>query len=124
MPKQTILIVEDDLQYRKMSRQFLIKEGYTVFEACNGEEAIQLYEAKKLKLDLLFTDVIMPKIDGVTLAEQLCALDPGIKVIFTSGYSTKRKIEKNLQNEEIHFIEKPYKMTALLEKIQFVLKEE
>ena len=120
MPNKTkILVIEDEEMLSTMYKVKFENEGYDVTVANDGADGIE--KAIKEKPDMILLDIIMPKMDGVTLADRLCALEPRIKVIFTSGYSTKERIEKNLQNEEIHFIEKPYKMSALLEKIQFVL---
>ena len=122
MQKEIILVVEDDEQYRKLICEILRAEGYTILDACNGEEALQLCKSKKLQVDLLFTDVIMPRMDGVTLSERLVILLPKMKVIFSSGYTEKSKLLRNVENEEINFIEKPYDPSTLLKKVANVLR--
>jgi PAS domain S-box-containing protein len=83
----TILLVEDGEELRSLTRQILTEEGYNVIEAVDGKEALALAETRLGKIDLLLTDVVMPRMGGVQLAEALTALKPNLKVIFISGYA-------------------------------------
>ena len=115
--KEVILIVDDDDQCRKMAYEILVTQGYTLLMASHGEEALQI--CKDRKIDLLFTDVVMPKLDGVSLAEKAHEFIPDLKVIFTSGYAVDHP-GQNI-NGEINFIEKPYQPSDLIKKVDYVL---
>ncbi|HYG33581.1 MAG TPA: response regulator, partial [Clostridia bacterium] len=85
---ESILLVEDDDAVRLLTRRILEKFGYQVYEASSGAAALEMWDALALKIDLLLTDVIMPEgITGRDLAERLRAKKPGLKIVFTSGYS-------------------------------------
>ncbi len=114
---ETILIVDDDDYCRKMVYEILSTQGYHLLMASHGEEALKICEQKKI--DLLFTDVVMPKLDGVSLAEKLQKFMPELKVIFTSGYSVDRARQR--MGSDIHFIEKPYQTIELIQKVDQVL---
>jgi CheY-like chemotaxis protein len=120
MAKETILIVDDDDRCRRMVRDILETQGYVLLEARDGEEALHVYEESHEKIDLLFTDIVMPKLDGVSLAERLNKLMPSMKVIFTSGYDMNHTNQR-LENEEVNFIEKPYQPISLVQKVGNVL---
>jgi DNA-binding NtrC family response regulator len=81
-----VLLVEDDQQVRKLSSIALKRYGYEVFIAENGKEAIDRFKAYKDKIKLLITDVIMPDINGKKLYEQIASSQPGLKVIYMSGF--------------------------------------
>ncbi len=86
-PAQTVLVVEDEDQVRRLFRRLLEGRGYHVLEASNGVEALKLWAAKREEISLLLTDMVMPGgIGGRRLAEHLCAEKPGLKVIYSSGY--------------------------------------
>ena len=120
MSTYKILVVEDDPAYLDFVALVISEAGYKVYKAHNGQEAFQIYEKRSEPIDLLFTDVVMPLMDGVTLSEKLLVITPNLKVIFTSGYSKESKFQ-SLQNEKINFIEKPYEPKSLLKKIENVL---
>lgn len=72
--------------------------------------------------EVLFTDIVMPRLDGVTLAEKLLKRHPRMKVIYTSGYSSDGRFHGSVENEEVNFLEKPFEPEHLFQKIANVLK--
>ncbi len=119
---ETILVVEDDDIARDFSVSVLKEFGYTVFEASNGKEALQLINEKKIKADLLITDIVMPEMNGKELAGKYKSIYPANLVIFTTGYTDTNIIPHGKLGKEVHFLSKPYSIEALLGKIHEVLK--
>ncbi len=115
---ETILVVEDEKDIRNMACDLLIGLGYQVFEACDGQEALELCKQKPDMIQLLFTDVVMPRMNGVELAQQLQVIRPQIKILFASGYADKANLEFGLLDPEVNFLAKPYELSALARKIR------
>ena len=111
---ETILLVEDDEAVRKLARQVLVSRGYTVIEADNGQTALRIAEAHTGPLDLLVTDVVMPKINGHELHARLSALRPDLPVVFMTGFS-------DVEIGERPFIAKPFAGNRLLRTIREAL---
>lgn len=118
---ETILIVEDEEGSRRVAQRILASAGYAVLVAANGEEAFQLLERSDRPVDLVLTDVVMPGMSGRELADRLGASHPGVKVIFTSGYTDDAILHHGVLNEGMHFIGKPYTIADLTRKVREVL---
>ncbi len=119
----TILLAEDEDAVRAFAARALRKKGYEVHEAQSGEAALDIVKEKGDTLDLLVTDVVMPRIDGPTLARQVRETHPDIKIIFISGY-TEDAFRKKLGEEEgIHFLPKPFSLKQLAAKVKEVIQE-
>ncbi len=118
---ETLLIAEDDEGIRNFVSQALEALGYTVYRAASGAEALKLVEEKGLRPDLLFTDVIMPGMDGTELARALLKRIPRLKIIFSSGYTANHIVHNGLLDTNIHFLHKPYSYRELTKKIREVL---
>lgn len=118
--EETILLVEDDDSVRLINALLLETLGYRVLQASSAEEALELVQGKRLKVDLLFTDVIMPGMNGRKLAEAIRAFDPGIKVLFQSGYTDDIVVRHGILNREVAFLQKPFKVEVLSRKIREV----
>ena len=118
---ETLLIAEDDEGIRNFVSQALEALGYTVYSAASGAEALKLVEEKGLMPDLLFTDVIMPGMDGTELARALSKRIPHLKTIFSSGYTANHIAHNGLLDTKIHFLHKPYSYRELTKKIREVL---
>lgn len=118
--KETILLVEDDDSVRLINALLLETLGYRVLQVSSAEEALELVQDKRLKIDLLFTDVIMPGMNGRKLAEAIRAFDPGIKVLFQSGYTDDIVVRHGILNREVAFLQKPFKVGVLSRKIREV----
>jgi PAS domain S-box-containing protein len=116
---ETILLVEDDTTLRIVIQEILGSVGYKVLIAENGEEALRISEHYEHKIDLLLTDVIMPKLGGVEVANRISGSRPGIKVLFTSGYSGGAINRLNLEDTDL--ILKPWTPEELTAKIRLVL---
>jgi two-component system cell cycle sensor histidine kinase/response regulator CckA len=119
---ETILLVEDEDAVRTFSQRALTNKGYKVLAAESGDSALRLFEAaENKKLDLLITDVVMPGIDGPTLAKKIREASPKLKIIFISGYTEERL--KDHMGERIYFLPKPFTLKQLAEKVKQVLEE-
>jgi two-component system, cell cycle sensor histidine kinase and response regulator CckA len=118
----TILLVEDEDAVRVFSARALRNKGYQVLEAKNGEAALQQIESDGAGIDLLITDVVMPQMDGPTLARHVRRLRPDMRVIFISGYAEDRLGE--IDGVEIaHFLPKPFSLKQLAAKVKDVIRE-
>ena len=118
---ETILLVEDEDAVRLFSGRALRDKGYKVIEAENGDKALELVQAGN-KFDLLVTDVVMPRMDGPTLCKKIRDIYPAMKTIFISGY-TEDTFRKNLgHNAHIHFLQKPFTLKDLAQKVKDVLR--
>jgi PAS domain S-box-containing protein len=118
---ETILIVEDDEIVRDLVRTTLHLAGYTVLEAENGDEAIAVCREHSGRIQLLVTDVVMPKMSGLELAETLAADSPSMKVLYISGYTDKAIAHHGVPEEGAAFLQKPFTPQALTTKIREVL---
>jgi len=118
----TILLVEDEDAVRVFSARALRNKGYQVLEAKNGEAALQQIESDGASIDLLITDVVMPQMDGPTLARHVRDLRPDMRVIFISGYAEDRLGE--IDGVKIaHFLPKPFSLKQLAAKVKDVIRE-
>ena len=114
----TILLVEDEEGLRGLNARGLASRGYTVLEAGNGVEAIEMIESRGGDVDLVVSDVVMPEMDGPTLAKELRTRNPGLKIIFVSGYA-EDAFEKNLPDEvQFNFLAKPFTLKQLVAAVK------
>src|SRR6185437_710069 len=117
----TVLLVEDEDPVRLFSARALRNKGYKVVEAKSGEAALEIIVSGTEKVDLLVTDVVMPRMDGPSLIKEVRALHPDMKVIFISGY-TEDAFRKRLGDEtDIHFLPKPFSLKQLAGKVKEVM---
>lgn len=121
--RETILLVEDSDSLRELAQEYLESVGYSVLEAASGKEALQQARDFNGTIHLLLTDVVMPEMSGPELASQMASLRPGIKVIFTSGYTDDTVARQGALDPGVTFIQKPYRPKALSQKIREVLGE-
>ncbi len=119
---ETILLVEDDTVVREMSLAILRVLGYTVLEAENGEDALQVCSHFHGVIDLLLTDVVMPKMNGPELAGKMRELFPGIKVLFMSGYTENAIVHHGVLEEGVNFIHKPITPQSLSREVRSILE--
>ena len=122
MPGQeSILVVEDNCDLREIPVSILQGRGYTVEEAMDGYQALEHLRGDT-RFDMLFTDILLPgDINGVAVAEQAKALQPGIKVLFTTGFSRDALKEGNIPPQDQHVLSKPYRAGKLLNTIREIL---
>ena len=110
---ETILLVEDDENVRKLVRQMLLLQGYKVLETTQSSEAAGIASEHDGPIDLLLTDVVMPQMSGREIAEQVATLRPGIKVVFMSGYPGGTISKQCMFDPGAFFLQKPFEMGAL-----------
>lgn len=120
---ETILLVEDDLPILKLARKILRGLGYNVLAAGSPDEALALAEEHKGEIDLLVTDVIMPKMNGSELAQRLQALYPGLGCVFMSGYTANVIAHHGVLDEGVHFIQKPFYKKDMAKIVRKALDE-
>lgn len=121
---ETVLVVEDETAVLGLARQILEEQGYQVLVAGNGPEALQVGQEQGRIIDLLLTDVVMPGMNGRELAERLRPHQPGMKVLYMSGYSDDALASRNLPGRGLHFLAKPFSMDHLVRKVRAVLDAE
>ncbi len=118
---ETILVVEDDADVRDLARRVLQRQGYTMLEAGDGEEALRLAARYPDSVHLLLTDVVMPGMSGVALAEDLARAQPGLKTLFMSGYLDDAVAHHGVLEDDGAFLRKPFTPVALARKVRAVL---
>jgi PAS domain S-box-containing protein len=122
---ETILVAEDEPAVRALTCRILRKRGYTVLEARDGRDAVQVAQDYEGAINLLVTDVIMPNVGGRELSENLSRVMPEIKVLFMSGYTDDQLLQRGvLQSGAGNFLEKPFTPEALARKVREVLDAE
>ena len=121
---ETILLVEDETVLLRLAQQTLEELGYTVLAAALPNEALRLAEEHSDEIDLLLTDVIMPGMNGQTLAIQLQMNRPDLKCIFMSGYTADVITRQNVLAEGVQFIQKPFSTYDLARKLRDVLDQQ
>lgn len=122
---EMVLLVEDEESLRKMIFRILKKYGYSIIEAADGVDALAIIEkADQLKIDLLVTDVIMPKMSGKKLSERLLERYPESKVLYISGYTDNTIVHHGVLDEGVSFLQKPFSPQSLAQKVREVLDED
>lgn len=118
---ETILLVEDEEIIRTLFQQALEDQGYHVLTANNGLEALSLAGEYQETIDLIITDVIMPKMGGYELMQEISKSRPDLAVLFISGYSDVMVSNQGLIDKDHHFLQKPFDISELEEKIRSIL---
>ncbi|MCF8043054.1 MAG: PAS domain S-box protein [Desulfarculaceae bacterium] len=116
--RETLLLVEDETMVRDMARHALERLGYNVLEAAGGPEALELVRSHSGAIDLLVSDVIMPKMNGRELYQALRQLLPELKVLFISGYDANIVSRQGILEHGTNFLQKPFSMAALAHKVR------
>ena len=118
--KKKILVVEDEFGLHEIFREIFHMEGYDVRIATNGLEGYETY--KKFRPDLVFTDIIMPEMDGLELVKKIREIDPRVKVIYMSGFfgikNLKEKIREDVEQYGYLTFAKPFKLSTMLEIVK------
>ena len=121
---EKILLVEDESALRELAAELLRKQGYTVLEARHGDEALLVFRQHKGSIDLVLTDVVMPGMSARELEGHLAAMEPGIKVIYMSGYTDDAIVHQGILEKGVNFIQKPFTMVGLAKKVREVLDKD
>ncbi len=117
----TILLVEDDAATRAVTRRILVAEGFTVLEAGDGNEALEVIRAAATPIRMVLSDVMMPGMSGITLAERIATEWPSLPVLLMSGYSHEEVREHASATAKWTFVHKPFTLRSLREAVQDVL---
>ena len=120
---ETVFIVEDDDRLRNLARKILERHGYSVLDAEDGEDALRVSEAHEGRIDLMLTDVVMPKMGGKEVAERLQPLYPQMKVIYMSGYTDDAIAHHGVLEPGLNFLEKPFTPEDLARNVREVLDQ-
>jgi two-component system cell cycle sensor histidine kinase/response regulator CckA len=118
---ETILLVEDDPQLRQLSSSVLAHCGYKVLAASSPEEGLEVCEANHQDIRLLVTDVVMPRMNGRQLAEQVLKISPQTRVLYISGYTNNAIVHYGVLDPGLWFLPKPFTLSALIAKVREVL---
>jgi PAS domain S-box-containing protein len=118
---ETVLVVEDEAGVRNLARRILETAGYHVLEAANGRDAEMIFAQNRDAIDLLVTDVIMPRLNGPELFRRLVADKPGLKVVYVSGYATEAMARQVGLDRSQPYIQKPFTADQLASQVRNVL---
>jgi PAS domain S-box-containing protein len=118
---ETVLVVEDEDGVRALTSRVLQKNGYKVLEARHGLEALQICKQQDTPVNLVVTDVVMPKLSGPQLAEQMRTLWPNLRVLFLSGYTDRALVHSGLLDANRNFLQKPFTPDDLTSKVREML---
>jgi len=116
-----VLLAEDEEAVRSLARTLLQQHGYTVLDACDGEDALHVAQAHAGRIDLLLTDVIMPRVGGRELAQRLGSIRPDMGTLFMSGYTADTVLQQGIMRDGVAFLQKPFKGQHLLAAVRDVL---
>ena len=120
---EAILLVDDDEAVRSFTRRVLAAQGYAVYEASSGTQALALAATYGAEVDLLVTDLVMPGLDGHTLAELLRSSRQDLPVLYVSGFPGNHLDESALASKGVDFLPKPYSGDAIVRAVRSVLDE-
>jgi two-component system cell cycle sensor histidine kinase/response regulator CckA len=118
---ETVLLVEDADALRKLTHTLLEQNGYRILAASNGAEALKLMQQNPVRIDLLLTDVIMPGLNGRVLAERFELLQPGVKVLYMSGYTDAAIVDHGVFESGTYLLHQPFSEEGLIRKVREVL---
>jgi signal transduction histidine kinase/sensor domain CHASE-containing protein/ActR/RegA family two-component response regulator len=121
---ETILLVEDEVSVRRLASEILQMNGYRVFEAGRGSEAIEICEREHGPINMMVTDVVMPRMSGPQLADHLAEVRPDMKVLYMSGYTDGSIINHGVLASGTAFLQKPFTPASLLNKVREILNPE
>jgi len=121
--KEKILLVDDEEGTIQVEELMLKELGYSVLPALSGQQAVQLYKENMVSLDLVALDMIMPEMNGRDTYEELIRINPKVKVLLVSGYSLNKQIEELMGLGCNGFIQKPFDIVQLSQKIREVLED-
>ncbi len=120
---ETLLLVEDDAAILNVGREMLEKVGYKVLTAGTPGDALSQFKAHAAEIQLLITDVVMPEMNGRDLAKLISEIKPGLKCLFTSGYTANVIAHRGVLDEGLYFLQKPFSMSDLASKVRKALEQ-
>ena len=117
----TILVAEDEEFVQLFLKAILARAGYRLIVAKDGEEALRKFKKHQDTISLVISDIVMPKMNGRVLYEEICKIKPGAKIIFISGYSPETIDFKGIPLDQVRFITKPFSKSALFDEIKSIV---
>jgi len=118
---ETVLLVEDEDSVRALASRVLAEQGYAVLEARNGREALAVLDRPDHGIHLVLTDVVMPDMGGVELADRVAAAHPNVRIVYMSGYSEGDKLHPGVRSSPYPFLQKPFSPESLAIRIREAL---
>ena len=118
---ETLLLVEDEDEIRELATLMLEGKGYRIISAPDAEQAIVLAKKHVHEINALITDVVMPRINGVQLAEILIEMVPNLRILFVSGHCRESVSPETLAANRAEYLQKPYRSDSLIAAVQQVL---
>jgi len=120
--ERTILVLDDEAEVRKMVAAMLTGNGYKVLTAENGDNAIKAFKKSKQPIDLLLLDVVSPGLSGPMVADRIAELQPGLRVLFMSGYGSTNVVQRYVVEKGYALLTKPFTEPQLAKKVREVLE--
>lgn len=121
---KTVLVLEDEPDVRKLVATMLSNNGYKVLTAANGESAIKTFKRSKQPVDLVLLDVVSPGLSGPMVADRLTELQPGLRVLYMSGYDSTNVVQRYVVDKGHALLTKPFSERQLTNKVREVLRGE
>lgn len=118
---ETVLLVDDEEMVVRVCVELLRKMGFEVFSATNGEEALEIYEKNNQEIDMVLLDMVMPGMGGGATYDRMKAINPGVKVLLSSGYNIEGEAKEILQRGCNGFIQKPFSINEVSQKLREIL---
>jgi CheY-like chemotaxis protein len=120
-PMRTILLVEDEEGVRAVLNELLTGLGFSVLQAANGAEAMDLARGHAGVIDLVVTDMVMPVMSGQELARNLAEVRPGVRILYMSAFASNIYLPSALANALADYISKPFDLETFVEKVRELL---
>ncbi len=118
---ETVLVIDDEEMIRTICKDILEEFGYQVLQAENGEAGLRLFAENRQKIQLVILDMVMPRLSGQETLRRLLAIDPQVKVLFSTGFGEGQKLNESLALGAKGIILKPYQIEHLLKKVRETL---
>jgi two-component system cell cycle sensor histidine kinase/response regulator CckA len=118
----TVLLVEDNDQIRKWLHGALEKVGYNLLEACDGADALVIAELHPGPIDVVVTDIIMPRVDGVELLKNVVRFRPHVKSLYISGFPEPLLRENAMLPDDVNYLAKPFEIDVLIARIESLVQ--
>ncbi len=118
-----ILVVDDEYNIRSMLKEIFEMNGYTVYTAANGQEGVAIYDQHRDEIDLVILDMVMPVMDGKSTFREIKKRNKSQKVLVITGYSDREDLQEILQNGALAFLNKPFQINDIVEKVKGVLED-
>ena len=118
---KTILVLDDEADVRKLVAAMLTSNGYKVLTADNGDNAIKAFRRSKQPVDMLLLDVVSPGLSGPMVADRIAEIQPGLRVLFMSGYDNTNVVQRYVVEKGYALLPKPFTMDQLSKKVREVM---